>query len=152
MHFVQKIIACPILCLGPDGFSAHLRNFLQVLDLHIFRQKWPGHWAEVICHFHLLSIFLYGSDNIESSLLEHESHTTRINNCSSRPVYKITDFANLTDFRLAQRRPVVIASPTTGTETTDALPFLYLTQKAQNAQTYFFCHHPFCEFSEFCVP
>ena len=34
--------------------SAHLRNFLQVLDLHIFRQKQPGHWAEVVCHFHLL--------------------------------------------------------------------------------------------------
>jgi hypothetical protein len=27
------------LPLGPDGFSAHLRNFLQVLDLLIFRQK-----------------------------------------------------------------------------------------------------------------
>ena len=26
-------------------------NFLQVLDLHIFRQKQPGHWAEVVCHF-----------------------------------------------------------------------------------------------------
>ncbi len=38
-HCVRKIIARPILCLGPDGFSAHLRNFLQVLDLHIFRQK-----------------------------------------------------------------------------------------------------------------
>ena len=43
-------------------------------------------------------------------------------------VYKITDFANLTDFRLVQRRPVVIASPTTGAETTDALPLLYLTR------------------------
>ncbi len=27
-------------------------DFLQVLDLHIFRQKQPGHWAEVVCHFH----------------------------------------------------------------------------------------------------
>ena len=26
-------------------------DFLQVLDLLIFRQKWPGYWAEVICHF-----------------------------------------------------------------------------------------------------
>ena len=28
-------------------------DFLQVLDLLIFRQKQPGHWAEVVCHFHL---------------------------------------------------------------------------------------------------
>jgi hypothetical protein len=28
-----------------------LRIFLQVLDLLIFRQKQPGHWAEVVCHF-----------------------------------------------------------------------------------------------------
>ena len=27
-------------------------DFLQVLDLLIFRQKQPGHWAEVVCHFH----------------------------------------------------------------------------------------------------
>ena len=40
--------------LGPDGFFAHLRNFLQVLNLLIFRQKQPGHWAEVVCHFLLL--------------------------------------------------------------------------------------------------
>ena len=26
-------------------------NFLQVLDLHIFLQKQPGHWAEVVCIF-----------------------------------------------------------------------------------------------------
>jgi hypothetical protein len=31
-------------------------NFLQVLDLHIFLQKQPGHWAEVVCHFHLVLI------------------------------------------------------------------------------------------------
>ena len=43
--------------------------------------------------------------------------------------YKITDFANLTDYQHVQRRPVVIASPTTGAETTDALTFLYLTRK-----------------------
>ena len=41
-------------------------------------------------------------------------------------VYKITDFTNA-DFWLVQRRPVVIASPTTGAETTDALTFSYLT-------------------------
>ena len=57
--------------------------------------------------------------------------------------YKITDFTNFTDYQLVQRRPVVIASPTTGTETTDALPFLYPTQNSRNAQTYFFWHHPF---------
>ena len=36
-------------------------NFLQVLDLLIFRQRQPGHWAEVVCHFFLLvSMFTYG--------------------------------------------------------------------------------------------
>ncbi len=55
------------LLLGPDGFSAHLRNFLQVLDLHIFRQKQPGHWAEVVCHFHLLlSMFFVESCNVQA--------------------------------------------------------------------------------------
>jgi hypothetical protein len=29
--------------LGLDRFFAHLRNFLQVLDLHIFRQVETGH-------------------------------------------------------------------------------------------------------------
>ena len=29
-------------------------NFLQVLDLLIFLQKQPGHWAEVVCIFTLL--------------------------------------------------------------------------------------------------
>ena len=39
LHFVQKIrLDRIILYLGPEGFFAHLRNFLQVLDLHIFRQ------------------------------------------------------------------------------------------------------------------
>ena len=38
LHFVQKIrLDRIILYLGPEGFFAHLRNFLQVLDLHIFR-------------------------------------------------------------------------------------------------------------------
>ena len=40
--------------MGPEGFFAHLRNFLQVLDLLIFLQKQPGHWAEVVCIFTLL--------------------------------------------------------------------------------------------------
>jgi hypothetical protein len=31
-------------------------DFLQVLDLLIFLQKQPGHWAEVVCHFHLTFI------------------------------------------------------------------------------------------------
>ena len=55
LHFVQKILLDRIIkYLGPEVFFAHLRNFLQVLDLLIFRQKQPGHWAEVVCHFHLL--------------------------------------------------------------------------------------------------
>ena len=41
--------------LGPDGIFCTKCNFLQVLDLLIFRQKQPGHWAEVVCHFHLLT-------------------------------------------------------------------------------------------------
>ena len=53
-------------------------------------------------------------------------------------IYKITDFANLTDFRLVQRRPVVIASPTTGAETTDALTIFNLTLNSRNAQKYLF--------------
>ena len=35
--------------LGPEGFFAHLRNFLQVLDLLIFLQKQPGHWTLFMC-------------------------------------------------------------------------------------------------------
>ena len=53
-HCVRKINARPYSDILGAGGSAHLRNFLQVLDLHIFRQKQPGHWAEVVCHFHLL--------------------------------------------------------------------------------------------------
>ena len=34
-------------------------DFLQVLDLHIFRQKQSGHWAEVVCHFHLAFIYRF---------------------------------------------------------------------------------------------
>ena len=44
---------------GRRSFSAHLRNFLQVLDLLIFRQKQSGHWAEVVCHFHLLVLLSF---------------------------------------------------------------------------------------------
>jgi len=32
-------------CMGTNIFFAHLRNFLLLLDLHIFRQKQPGHWG-----------------------------------------------------------------------------------------------------------
>ena len=52
LHFVQKIRLDRIIkYMGPNGFFAHLRNFLQVLDLHIFLQTQPGHWAEVVCIF-----------------------------------------------------------------------------------------------------
>ena len=55
LHFVQKIRLDRIIkYMGPEGFFAHLRNFLQVLDLFIFLQKQPGHWAEVVCIFTLL--------------------------------------------------------------------------------------------------
>ena len=48
---------------NPSGHTAYndmveanfLRsNFLQVLDLHIFLQKQPGHWGRGCLHFHLL--------------------------------------------------------------------------------------------------
>ncbi len=53
--FVQKIRLNHIIkYLGPEDFFAHLRNFLQVLDLHIFLQKQPGHWGRGCLHFHLL--------------------------------------------------------------------------------------------------
>ena len=39
LHFVQKIRLNRIIKYqGPEVFFAHLRNFLQVLDLLIFRQ------------------------------------------------------------------------------------------------------------------
>ena len=41
------------ITLGPGWIFCTKCDFLQVLDLHIFRQKRPGHWAEVFCHFHL---------------------------------------------------------------------------------------------------
>ncbi len=44
--------------LGAGGFSAHLRNFLQVLDLHIFRQKQPGHWGRGCLPFSPTFIYL----------------------------------------------------------------------------------------------
>ena len=45
--------------LGPDGIFCTKCIFLQVLDLHIFLQKQPGHWAEVVCNFHLSFISLF---------------------------------------------------------------------------------------------
>ncbi len=56
-----------------------------------------------------------------------------------------------TDFQLVQRRPVVIASPTTGAETTDVLTIFNLTQKSQKPQIFLFEATIFREFREFCV-
>jgi hypothetical protein len=51
----QKIIIRPYqLTIGAGWIFCTKCDFLQVLDLHIFLQKQPGHWAEVVCHFHLL--------------------------------------------------------------------------------------------------
>ena len=41
---------CPYYVGGRRIFRTKC-DFLQVLDLLIFRQKQPGHWAEVVCHF-----------------------------------------------------------------------------------------------------
>ena len=38
-------------------------NFLQVLDLHIFLQKQPGHWGRGCLHFHLNLISLFRLPN-----------------------------------------------------------------------------------------
>ena len=46
---------------------------------------------------------------------------------------------------------MVIASPTTGTETTDALTIFNLTQKSQKPQIFLFEATIFREFREFCV-
>ena len=42
-------------------------DFLQVLDLHIFRQKQPGHWAEVVCHFHIARFYIRFLKDFERS-------------------------------------------------------------------------------------
>ncbi len=59
-QWLQKIA---LRAENPSGHTAYndmveanfLRsNFLQVLDLHIFLQKQPGHWGRGCLHFHLL--------------------------------------------------------------------------------------------------
>ena len=52
LHFVQKIR----LDLNKFGAGWIFRTkcvFLQVLNLHIFLQKQPGHWGRGCLHFHL---------------------------------------------------------------------------------------------------
>ncbi len=50
LHFVQKI-RLDLNIFGAGWIFRTKCNFLQVLDLHIFLQKQPGHWAEVACIF-----------------------------------------------------------------------------------------------------
>ncbi len=50
----QKIFIRPYQTFVAEWIFRTECDFLQVLDLLIFRQKQPGHWAEVVCHFHLL--------------------------------------------------------------------------------------------------
>ena len=50
----QKIFIRPYQLIFVAGWIFRTKcDFLQVLDLLIFRQQQPGHWAEVVCHFHL---------------------------------------------------------------------------------------------------
>ena len=50
LHFVQKIrLDRIILYLGPEGFFAHLRNFLQVLDLHICTFSGRSSKCSLVC-------------------------------------------------------------------------------------------------------
>ncbi len=65
--------------------------------------------------------FLFVLSFEDKILIDHED--------AEQYFYLITDFLNLTDFRLAQRRPVVIAAPTTGADNHGRLDHLYLTQK-----------------------
>ena len=49
--------------------------------------------------------------------------------------YQITDFLNLTDFRLVRRRPVVIAAPTTGADNHGRLDHLIShTESTENTE------------------
>ena len=69
--------------LGPDGIFCTKCNFLQVLDLLIFQQKQPGHWAEVVCHFHLLYIlfylvFVFDIRNVRCKVTKSKFGTVRI--------------------------------------------------------------------------
>ena len=49
-HIAIRLI-CADKILGSGWIFRTKCDFLQVLDLLIFRQKQPGHWAEVVCHF-----------------------------------------------------------------------------------------------------
>ncbi len=51
LHFVQKIHLDTQTYNDTVEANFLRSNFLQVLDLHIFLQKQPGHWAEVVCIF-----------------------------------------------------------------------------------------------------
>ena len=69
--------------LGPDGIFCTKCNFLQVLDLLIFRQKQPCYWAEVVCHFHLLYIlfylvFVFDIRNVRCKVTKSKFGTVRI--------------------------------------------------------------------------
>ena len=51
----QKILLVDVMTrLRPNLFSARSAIFCDLLKVTIFRQKQPGHWAEVVCHFHLV--------------------------------------------------------------------------------------------------
>ena len=54
-HYVRKIKHVQIVRpFGSEWIFCTKCNFLQVLDLHIFLQKQPGHWGRGCLHFHLL--------------------------------------------------------------------------------------------------
>ncbi len=53
-------------CLGPYGFSARSAIFCRYWTCSFSGRNNQAIGAEVVCHFHLLSIFLYRIDNIEN--------------------------------------------------------------------------------------
>ncbi len=89
-------------------------NFLQVLDLLIFRQKQPGHWAEVVCHFHLLvsmsfpleadgialDLSCYLSNQVDCFCAECERRCVHDGLCESQEFLSIILVLFLTQFAL----------------------------------------------------
>ena len=59
VQYLQKIALRAENPFGPQmtvigtNYIFCVSNFLLPLRQLIFRQKQPGHWAEVVCHFHL---------------------------------------------------------------------------------------------------
>ena len=58
VQYLQKI-RLDLNIFGAGWIFRTKCDFLQVLDLHIFLQKQPGHWGRGCLHFHLLASMFY---------------------------------------------------------------------------------------------